>query len=138
MKFLFTSIFICYSIATLGQSAAEQAVMNAEKQRFEAQVKKDIVALETLLSDDLVYNHSNGNSDGKVSYIQSIKEGKSQYDEIKSEEMKVRIYGKTAVINGVCAIKMPTNPNLRLRYTDVYVKRKGQWQLVAWQSFRMP
>ena len=126
------------SMASLAQTTAEQAVMDVEKQRFEAQVKKDVPALEKLLGDDLVYTHSNGNTDGKASYIQSIKDGKSQYDEIKSEEMKVRMYGKTAVINGVCAVKMPTNPNLRLRYTDVYVKRKGQWQLVAWQSFRMP
>jgi len=138
MKSLFAILFVCHSAAVFGQSAAEQAVMNVEKQRFEAQIKKDFVVLEMLLSDDLVYNHSNGNTDSKITYIQSIKDGKSQYDEIKLEEIKVRIYGKTAVINGVCAIKTPTNSNLRIRYTDVYVKRKGQWQLVAWQSFKMP
>ncbi|TAE41411.1 MAG: nuclear transport factor 2 family protein [Runella slithyformis] len=137
MKSLLFALFVVVSTATWGQPAVEQAVMNVEKQRFEAQVKKDYAALETLLSDDLVYVHSNGNTDSKVSYIQSIKDGKSQYDEIKSEEMKVRIYGKTAIINGICVVKMPTNPNLRLRYTDVYVKQKGQWQLVAWQSFKM-
>ena len=138
MKSLFLALFTFLSVVTWGQSAVERAVLNVEKQRFEAQVKKDFTALETLLADDLVYVHSNGNVDNKASYIQSIKDGKSQYDEIKSEEMKVRVYGKTAIINGICTVKMPTNPNLRLRYTDVYVKQKGQWQLVAWQSFKMP
>ena len=138
MKTPFSLFLICISIISFAQTTTEQAVMDTEKLRFEAQVKKDIPALEKLLADDLVYTHSNGNTDSKTSYIQSIKDGKSQYDEIKSEEMKVRVYGKTAIINGVCMVKMPTNPNLHLRYTDVYVKKKGQWQLVAWQSLKIP
>ena len=138
MKTLFSLFLICLSTISFAQTTTEQAVMDTEKLRFEAQVKKDIPALEKLLADDLVYTHSNGNSDSKTAYIQSIKDGKSQYDEIKSEEMKVRVYGKMAIVNGVCMVKMPTNPNLHLRYTDVYVKKKGQWQLVTWQSLKIP
>ncbi|TAH16054.1 MAG: nuclear transport factor 2 family protein, partial [Runella slithyformis] len=62
MKSLLFALFVVVSTATWGQPAVEQAVMNVEKQRFEAQVKKDYAALETLLSDDLVYVHSNGNT----------------------------------------------------------------------------
>jgi ketosteroid isomerase-like protein len=137
MKNLFLIALVFVSFAGQAQSTTEEAVKKAEMQRFDAQVKKDFAALETLLADDLIYVHSNGNIDNKTSYIQSIRDGKSQYDEIKSEEMRVRVYGKTAVITGVCVVKMPTNPNLRLRYTDVYIKRKGNWQLASWQSLRM-
>lgn len=118
------------------QNADEEAVKATEMQRFDAQVKKDFNALDALLSDDLVYTHSSGTTDSKTSYIQSIRDGKSVYEAIAPEEMKVRVYGKTAIINGICNIKMPT-ANLRLKYTDVYVKRKGKWQMVAWQSLKM-
>jgi ketosteroid isomerase-like protein len=141
MKKTLTSLLLSVMVyASFAQTAAEQAVMAAEKQRFEAQVKKDYAVLENVLADDLIYFHSNGNTDSKASYIQSIKDGKSKYDAINAEEMKVRVYGKTAVITGVCAVKAENNGqtiNTRLRYTDVYVKKGKQWQMVSWQSLRL-
>ena len=128
------------STAAVAMSADEKAVSAVEKQRFDAQVSKDYAVLERVLADDLLYAHSNGNTDGKQSYIQSIRDGKSNYAAIESQELKVRVYGNTAVINGVCLIKMNTNntpTELKLRYTDVYVKKGKQWQMVAWQSLRL-
>ncbi|QJD79691.1 nuclear transport factor 2 family protein [Spirosoma rhododendri] len=121
-------------------SASEKAVADAERQRFAAQVSKDYAALDKLLADDLVYTHSSGNTDNKASYIQSIRDGKSKYDAIESQEMKVRVYGNTAIINGVCLIKAMNNGetiNTRLRYTDVYVKKGNQWQMATWQSVKL-
>lgn len=126
--------------ATVAMSADEKAVADVERQRFSAQVSKDYAVLEKVLANDLTYTHSNGNSDGKQSYIQSIRDGKSKYDAIDVEELKVRVYGKTAVINGVCMIKAMNNGetiNTHLRYTDVYVRNGNQWQMVAWQSIRL-
>lgn len=128
-------------VGVQAQSADEKAVVAAEKARFEAQVSKNTDALNQLLADDLVYVHSSGNVDTKQSYIQSIKEGNSTYNSIDVQEQKVRLYGKTAIINGICYIKRPAvdgkNNDLKLRYTDVYVKKGGRWQMVTWQSFRM-
>lgn len=126
--------------AGVAMSADEKAVMAAEKQRFDAQVSKNYTVLEQVLANDLIYTHSNGNTDGKQSYIQSIRDGKSNYAAIDPQEQKVRVYGNTAIINGVCLVKMNNNnqpTELKLRYTDVYVKNGNQWQMVAWQSLRM-
>ena len=126
--------------APLAMSADEKAVADIERQRFSAQVSKDFAVLEQVLANDLTYTHSNGNSDNKQSYIQSIRDGKSKYDAIDVEDLKVRVYGKTAVINGVCMIKAMSNGeaiNTHLRYTDVYVRNGKQWQMVAWQSIRL-
>lgn len=117
-------------------SADEKSVLDAERQRFDAQVSKNYTVLERVLANDLIYNHSNGNSDTKQSYIQSIRDGKSNYVAIDVQEQKVRVYGNTAIINGVCLARMNTNntpTELKLRYTDVYVRNGGQWQLVTWQ-----
>ena len=121
-------------------SADGRAVSAVEKQRFDAQVSKDVAVLERVLADDLIYTHSSGNTDTKQSYIQSIRDGKSNYGSIDVQEQNVRIYGNSAVVNGVCLIKMTSNnttTDLKLRYTDVYVKKGSQWQMVAWQSLRM-
>jgi hypothetical protein len=139
-----TLLFLCYfltsSFVYAQSSADEKAVLEVEKQRFDAQITKNYAVLEKVLGDDLIYNHSNGNQDSKQSYIQSIKDGKQSYDAIEAQEQKVRLYANTAVVNGICQIKATNNGqtiNTRLRYMDVYVKKGSQWQLVAWQSLRL-
>jgi chaperonin GroEL (HSP60 family) len=138
---------ICLIISTLsfGQAIKNEAIIKAinalELQRFEAQVKKDYVALDKILSNDLIYTHSSGKVDSKESYIQSIKDGKSVYESIESEEMKTKVLGgHTAIISGTCRIKLggATPSEVHLRYTDVYVKDKVKgWQMASWQSLKL-
>ena len=128
------------STAAVAMSADERAVSAVEKQRFDAQVSKNYAVLEQVLANDLIYAHSSGATDSKQSYIQSIRDGKSNYAAIDVQEQKVRVYGNTAIINGVCLIKMNNNnmpTEMKLRYTDVYVKNGKQWQMAAWQSLRL-
>ena len=140
MKSFFTFLLLGISFIARAQSADEQAVVAVEKQRFAAQVSRDYNALGQLLADDLVYTHSNGNTDTKQAYIQGIRDGKSVYEQIDVTEQKVRLYNDIAFINGVCLVKMNTNgapTNLKLKYTDAYARRNGKWQLITWQSLRL-
>lgn len=124
----------------VASSADEKAVIETEKQRFAAQVSKNYAVLDQVLASDLVYTHSHGGTDSKRGYIQSIRDGKSKYDAIDALEQNVRIYGNTAVVNGICMVKATSNGepiNSRLRYTSVYVKTGGKWQMVAWQSLKV-
>lgn len=134
-------LWVLKSYVALSQTSTENVVADIEKQRFAALVSKDYGYLEKVLAKDLFYCHSNGLIDNKTSFIQSIKEGKLTYQEMNVEELKVRIYGKTAVITGVCGAKVLSNGqqlNTRFRFTDVYVKSKSGWQMVSWQSLRVP
>lgn len=129
------------SFAFAQTSADEKAVLEVEKQRFDAQVTRNYAVLEKVLGDDLIYTHSHGLQDTKQSYIQSLKDGKQTYESIGIQEQKINLYGKTAVISGVCLIKASNNGqtiNSKIRYTDVYVKKGSQWQMVAWQSLKLP
>lgn len=126
--------------------AAVKEVEALERQRFEAQVKKDYAVLEKVFADDLVYTHSNGHQNNKQEYIQSIRDGKSQYEKIDVEALNVRAYndGKAAVVNGTITITLPNKPDgsanlAHLKYVVVQVKdpKKG-WQVVLWQSQKQP
>lgn len=123
-----------------GQSATEQ-IKSLEKRRFDAQLAKDTKALNDILADDLVYTHSNGLQDGKKTFIESIASGKQVYKTIEISADTVRLYGPDlAVVTGQMKTTAVVNGNtndLRLRYTDVYAKRQGRWQMVAWQSARL-
>jgi ketosteroid isomerase-like protein len=120
---------------------AAKEVEGLERQRFEAQVKKDFTFLEKAFADDLVYTHSNGKQNNKTEYLQSIREGKSVYDKIEVENINVRAYndGKAAVVNGQIIIYQPNKPDgtpnvAHLKYVVVQVKNKQGWQVVLWQS----
>jgi len=135
------TLWVFKSYVVWSQTSTETAVVNIEKERFAALVSKDYAYLDKVLADDLYYCHSNGLIDTKSSFVQSIKDGKLTYQEMVPEELKVRIYGKTAVITGQCAAKVLSNGqqlNTRFRFTDVYVKNKAGWQMVSWQSLRIP
>lgn len=128
------------SASVAATSADEKAVIETEKKRFQAQINVDMPVLDQVLANDLIYAHSNGNTDTKQSYVQSIRDGKTKYNSIDIEEQKVRIYGTMALINGVCMLKAVSNGetlNNHLRYLSVYVKNAGQWQMVAWQSLKL-
>ena len=123
-------------------NAVEKEVEALERQRFEAQVKKDYAFLDKAFAEDLIYTHSNGHQNTKTEYLQSIREGKSQYDKIDVEALNVRAYsdGKTAVVNGTILITLPNKPDgtanlAHLKYVVVQIKdKKKGWQVVLWQS----
>lgn len=122
--------------------AAAAAVKAAELKRFAATTGRDYDALATLLSDDLVYTHSSASVDSKASYLESLRSGRVVYKEVTPSDLVVRMYGSTAVITGAAIIKTTSNGGeertSNLRYTDVWVQQDGRWQMVSWQSTRVP
>ena len=55
----------------------------------------------------------------------------------KSDDVKVRVYGNTAVMTGRFTAKgkfRDKSIDIRERYTAVWVKREGRWRLVAEQG----
>lgn len=138
--YLFLFIFSFSTAFSFAQTALQNSISALEMKRFTAMTQKDTVFLKKILSDGLVYTHSNALVESKQSFLESIKTGKIIYKSMESEEMKVRILDKTAIINGVVKVSGSLNDKeftIRLRYTDVYHKNKGGWQLENWQSLKL-
>ena len=122
---------------------AEQQVLQAEKDRFDAMIKGDRAALERLLADDLTYTHSSALFENKAEFIKSVTSGNIDYVSVVPSEAdwKVRINGNTAIVNGLASVNVVDSGKdlkFRLRYTTVHTNRNGQWQLQAWQATRLP
>jgi ketosteroid isomerase-like protein len=120
---------------------AADMVKELDAKRFVSQTKNDFETLTTLLADDLVYVHSSANVDGKSAFIDSMRSGRTKYESIEPAEVKVRVYGNTAIVNGLAKLTVATNGqsnSFSLRYTDVWVMRDNKWQMVTWQSTRLP
>jgi uncharacterized protein (TIGR02246 family) len=120
---------------------AADMVKGLDAKRFEAQMKNDLETLTSLLADDLVYVHSSTKVDGKTAFLDSLRTGKTKYESIEPTDVQVRVYGNTAIVNGTAKLTVATDGksnSFSLRYTDVWVMRDNKWQMVSWQSTRLP
>jgi ketosteroid isomerase-like protein len=118
----------------------EEAVLKAEQTWQDALLKSDVAALESLYSDKLIYTHSNGSVDNKKTYIESIKSGSAKYESMKRDEIKVDIYGNTALVTCHWQVSFSNNGNkvnANARYLHAYVLQNGRWQMVAHQATRI-
>jgi hypothetical protein len=121
--------------------APADVVKAAELERFAAAEKNDLGALDKLLADDLTYTHSTGVLETKAQFIGSLKAGKLKFKKIEPADVQVRVYGKTALINGTAKVSVVSEgqpKDISLRFTDAWVERAGHWQMVAWQSTKLP
>src|SRR5688572_30235286 len=103
----------------------------------QAAVKQDETALQRLLADDLTYAHANGRTQNKAEYIAAIMKGPPRYESFDYSDMKIRLYGKIAVLTAFCDVKMVNVDTFRVRTLHVYVENNGQWQMAAHQSARV-
>src|SRR5262245_26365085 len=118
-----------------------QMIIDLDKKRMDAMCKQDVATLNALLSDDLVYTHSTARLDTKMSLIGAMEAGTTVYTAIEPSDVKAQDLGTAVVLTGSARISVMArgNPNsFRVRFTDVYVNKGGQWQMATWQSTRIP
>jgi ketosteroid isomerase-like protein len=113
------------------------AALDAYKQ---AMMKKDATALSRILSDDLTYTHSSNLHQDKAAVLESLK-GKAVVEAIDFKNLKVRVYGNTALVTGDADFRSNTAGVVtvsKLNVLHVFVKGPQGWQLVARQATRYP
>jgi hypothetical protein len=118
-----------------------QQVIALDKQRMEAMCQQDVPTLKALLADDLVYTHSTARLDTKESLIGGMESGTTVYSSIDASDVKAQDLGSAVVVTGSARIQVSSRGNpvtFGVRFTDVWVNKVGQWQMVAWQSTRLP
>jgi ketosteroid isomerase-like protein len=116
------------------------AIIELDAKRMAASVAQDYDTLNQLIGDDLIYTHSSARMDTKSSLIGNMKSGSTVYTAMTPSEVVAQDLGDSVVLTGVCAISVNSGgkPNsFKVRFTDVYAKRGGGWQMVTWQSTRL-
>ncbi len=120
--------------------SAEQAVMQMEHEFAASVEKSDTVTYGRLVGDDYTFTTEDGVVRTKAVLIASFKSGERNYESVSFDDIKVRLYGNTAVVIGRSTVKGQNKGQDiggQYRYTRVYVKRQRRWQLVANQSTRI-
>ena len=121
---------------------AEQAVLAAQDKRIAATVAADVAQLGGMMTDDLSYTHSNAVVETRADFLDGLKTGKYRYRSTSFDERGVRLHGDaTAIVSGTCRVQGTTGGRdfeVKLRFTELYVKQGGAWKMALWQSTRVP
>jgi ketosteroid isomerase-like protein len=95
------------------------------------------------LSSDYLHTRDNGQVEGKGEALGNLRGVKNDAKrkiivmEMEPADLVIRIYGDTAVSNAEFTITVRDSGQVksrRARLTDIFVKRDGQWWLVAEQD----
>ncbi len=108
-----------------------------------ALLKGDAATIKELYADDyLSVSAVTGAPSTKADLIENLKSGKLKYDSIDVSEVKVQVYGPTmALITSKGEVKGKFGEqdiSGTYRASRLLVKRGGKWQVVFFQSTKLP
>ena len=121
---------------TADTEALKREVLQAENERRAAVLRNDKAALDRILADDYRVVVMTGAVVDKGGEL-ALYNGDRKPQVLTADEMEIRIYADTAVVIGRSTIKDVLRGQARdvqSRFTNVWVKRNGRWQVVSRQA----
>jgi ketosteroid isomerase-like protein len=112
-----------------------------EQRLIKAWLNHDWDVVDAILDDDWTVTDPGGRVLTKAQVIAEAKTGERKIDSGAIDEVKVRDFGDFAVVTGRTTASGNYQGNdfsVRLRFTDVFVKRSGEWRAVASQGTLLP
>jgi ketosteroid isomerase-like protein len=114
----------------------EEELVKVEKEFTEAIVKNDPEAIGRFVTEDWIIINADGGIIDKERFLEVIKSGALTHEMMESGDMRVRVYGNSAVVSALTRTKgkfMGQEFTTHERSTDVFVKLDGQWRCVLTQ-----
>lgn len=118
-------------------AAAEDDVLNAEKEWAATVTAGHFDHVASLLDDALIYAHSSGIIESKSEYLGKLRSGAQKYTAITHEKSTVRVHGNAAVVHSIGRMvgtnaAGPFDNHLMILHT--WVNSGGKWLLAAHQT----
>ncbi len=140
MKRLFlavTFVMLVGSVSYGQKMTAEQTLMKMEQEMADAIVKNDTSVWDKYSAANSVFTDPGGMMMNKAESMAMFKSGDLKIESTKISDMKVQMYGNTAIVTYKTDDKLTwkgKDMSGEYRWTDVFSKMGGKWKLVAGQG----
>ena len=114
------------------QEAVKKQLIDLEHTINEATRTKDRAALERIYADEYYCVHSNGAAMNKAEELKKNMSAENAWTDFLLDDVVVRVFGDVGILTGRLVLKGSAEgfkPGAR-RFTDIFVRRHGRWQLV--------
>jgi ketosteroid isomerase-like protein len=120
-----------------GDDETIRQIVDMERQSKEASLRRDSDFPLRTLAEDYVAITPLGQVTTKQETISARRSGQLRYEAMNITDMVVRVYGDTAVVTARADVKghqLGEDFSGPYRYTRVWIRRNGQWQIVSYQA----
>ena len=117
----------------------EEELLKLEDEFARAVAGNDVDALDGLLANDWIIVEPDGSIIDKARFLGVIRSGALSHESVESTDLRVRLYGNTAVVTALTTTKgkfMGQDFASCERATDIFVKQTNRWQCVFAQLTR--
>lgn len=122
--------------ASMGAPLSDEAVLaQMTRDGMNAVKRRDTAWMEKHYADEYTWVDPGGGISDKSEDIAQAKN--LTFDSMELSDMRVRVVGDTGVVTSIVTIKgkhMENDISGKYRLTDTYVKRNGEWKLLAAQA----
>ena len=121
-------------------SAVEQDLVKLENDWSTAWQKKDAAFLQKLFADEYLSTDQDGATFTKAQDLANVASASTSMTSFVLSDLKVHVYGDAAMVTGLNTTKatfLGKDTSGAYRFTDVFVKRDGRWQVVATHASRV-
>ena len=125
------------SLAYGQKMTTERTLMKMEQEMADAIVKGDTSVWDKYSADNSVFTDPGGMMMNKAQSMAMFKSGDLKLESIKMDNMKVQMFGNTAVVTYTSMDKgtyKGKDISGEYRWTDVFAKVGGKWKLIAGQG----
>lgn len=123
---------------SLEPKEADDYIRKSEAEWAESVATGDVTAVERILADDFVGIDPKGRRYTKNEMIAETRDGPKFFVSNHLNEVKIRFYGNTAVAQGSESWVKRNGEHGRFVWTDTWLLRDGQWQIVAAEDLIAP
>jgi ketosteroid isomerase-like protein len=111
----------------------QQTLITLEGEISDAINRRDLAILQRILTDDYKLISANGDSEDKFALLDDIHQNRAGTFG-QPENLRVQVNGDRATVTGERVESIPTDGNrmqsARVRFTDTFIRRAGEWVLV--------
>lgn len=136
-----SALLLTVGLASVLPGDEAREVEAAMGSHHEALRSRDVAALARVLSDDYVSTQTEGIVLDKAQELEKARTSDSRYEAFGFDEVRVRIYGQTAVVTSRLTYRGIFRGGTfagRNRRTSVWVRSPQGWRLVAQHNTRIP
>jgi hypothetical protein len=144
-KFLFLfAVMVLISTKAMAQSASDAADLTKLLNDFLAGAStNDAATHDRFWADDLIYTRSAGRRVTKAEVMRDVRNARPPRPDapktvFTAEDIQIQQYGNTAVVAFRLVSTTDNKTVANNLNSGTFVKRDGKWQVVSWQSTRMP
>lgn len=116
------------------QRGVVEEIRKVDRERIQAQVNADSVALDRIYADDFIGIGPSGTLRTKKDVLSDFASGSLKFQSITTDDVRIRVYGNAAVETGLSTMKGQDAEKVvpeENRFTRVWIKQGGRWRLVA-------